>query len=267
MLIFLLSLTLVCCEKKTAFDKSESVTKFDDARTVLLKDINSHPLPTPYFHFEYDELHYAKRISFASDLFIYDVEYKDKRVIKMTNLRNPNTLYYSYDNGQVSEINEFSRGQKTYNYRFVYDGTHMLTQVFWTSFHDHPQGDIVKRADLTYQADSNLESISFYYANKPGDTLTFSSRDEFSEYDDKVNVDDITLLKGFFESYLFLPQVKLQKNNPMKERLTGAESEYQITSTYTYQNNLPIDKTSLVVQTRGRNNNGPTQVSSQYTYY
>src|SRR5262245_30582891 len=99
-LVLMLSLALVCCNRKLDFPNPEGGGQLDDARAVLLKDINSHPLPTPYFHFEYDALHYVKRISFASDLFIYNVEYVDKRVIKMTELRNGNTLNYSYSNGQ-----------------------------------------------------------------------------------------------------------------------------------------------------------------------
>ena len=138
----IISMALVCCDKKIDISNPEPEKQLDDARSVLLMDINSHPLPTPYFHFEYDSLHYVKRISFASDLFIYEVEYVNKRVIKMTNLRLGNTLHYSYRNGQVNEINEFSASsrQKTFNYLFTYaNGTNLLPHVFWTSFRDNPK--------------------------------------------------------------------------------------------------------------------------------
>jgi len=269
--IFILILSVLGCNKNdnVVLPVPPPGTGADDARMVLLKDIVADHLPSPYFHFEYDDQHYAKKISFASDLFVYNVEYHDKRVTRMVNLPNQNSLEYSYNNGHVSEINEFSgtTGNMVYNYAFLYNSRMQLTHVFWITFDHDPGGNIFKRADLAYLPDSNLASINLYYAANPGDTLTWTSRDEFSDYDNQTNVDDIAVLKDFFGTFLFLPQVKLQKNNPLKEHITSATNEYLITNTYAYQNNLPVTKTSSVDQIRGGTGGGPVQVATHYTYY
>ena len=75
-----------------------------------------------------------------------------------------------------------------------------------------------------------------------------------------------TWSKEFFDTYLFLPQVKLQKNNPLKQQITGVQNDYEITYTYDFQNNLPVKKTGIMTQTRGSRqradaaNNQPVQL-------
>src|SRR3954470_19404693 len=125
---------IVSCKKKDIITDPVIVDSvISDARTVLLKNIEADRLPGPYYHFEYDSLHFVKRISFASDFFVYDVSYENKRVSKITNIINQNTLVYKYNNKQVSDINEFSgiNGKQVFNYHFSYNSGKQLVQVFW----------------------------------------------------------------------------------------------------------------------------------------
>jgi hypothetical protein len=256
--------TLTCCKKKDRLTEPASI---DDRRTVLLKDMDVEHLPSPYFHFEYDALHYVNKISFASEFFVYSVEYEHNRVKTIHSQPNGNTLVYVYNNGQVSDINEFSgrTGTIAFTYHFTYDANHQLVQAFWYKYLDSGEASPFKRADLAYLADGNLASLDLYYAITPGQ-LSWSSKEEFSDYDSNTNVEDITLLKDFFDAYLFLPQVKLQRNNPMKEHIISDVNEYEISNAFDYQNGLPITKTSLVNQTKGGNGQGPIQGVTHFSY-
>ena len=119
---------------------------------------------------------------------------------------------------------------------------------------------------LTYQADGNLSTIESYF-DITGGALSLEKTDRFSNYDNKTNVDDFYLVKEFFDTYLFLPQVKLQKNNPLKQQITGVQNDYEITYTYDFQNNLPVRKTGLMKQTRGSGSGQTLQITNQFNYY
>jgi len=265
----LLLLVFSSCKKNEPFTNAADGPIIDDSRSVLLKDIEAQNLPAPYFHFEYDAFHYVKKISFASQFFIYDVEYQNKRVKKMINEPNQDSLVYKYNNNdQVSSIYEFSgaNGKLLFKYQFIYNTTGQLIQSFWYRYSQGVEADLIKRADLTYYVDGNLAFLYLYYAATPG-TLALTSKEEFLDYDNKMNVDDITLLKDFFDSYLFLPQVRLQKNNPGRVNITSDVNEYQIANSYQYRNDLPLVKFSLVNQTKGGNGQGPIKVETDFTYY
>ncbi|MGE5760455.1 MAG: hypothetical protein ACM37V_08890, partial [Gemmatimonadota bacterium] len=51
-----------------------------EGAAVLLKDVVVSHLPAPYYHFEYEPDGRIARVSFASDLLIYDVLYRDGRI-------------------------------------------------------------------------------------------------------------------------------------------------------------------------------------------
>ena len=266
--LILLLAASVSCKKHYDTPQPQPSLPLDDVRTVLLKEVVAQSLPNPYFHFTYDNQQYVKQINFASGLFIYNVEYENKRVKKMTNIQNDNSILYSYNNNQVSEINEFSggTGNKAFMYRFTYNSGNQLTEVLWFEFSANPTGNLFKKAALTYHADGNLSTIEHYY-NISGTQLTLEKTDKFSNYDNKINVDDFYLMKDFFDTYLFLPQEKLQKNNPLKQQITGVKNDYEISYTFQYQNNLPVKKTGMMRQTRGTSTGQSLQIINQFNYY
>ncbi len=242
----------------------------DDVRSVLLKDVNAQSLPGPYYHFVYDNFHYVKQISFASGFAVYDVEYENKRVKMLTNRVNDNIFLYHYANNLVTEINEFSGPviSKTFSYRLSYNLLHQLSQVNWVFFSNNGRQDTVKREVLTYLPTGNLAAMDHYYSSSPGQPLEWSSRDEFSEYDNQTNVDDFSVLKkDFFAPYLFLPQVRLQKNNPRRQHIISAGNEFEIINSYQYQNGLPVSKTAIVTEKRGGVIEEPKTVTTQFSYY
>lgn len=240
----------------------------DDARTVLLKDVVVQSLPSPYFHFTYDNQQYVKGIDFAAGFFQYEVEYENKRVKKMTNLPNGNTIVYSYNNGLVSEVNELSglTGNKVFQYKFFYNGNHQLVQMLWLDFNSSANGHVFKKAIFSYYPDGNLAKIEHYF-DLSETQLVLEKTDFFSDYDNKTNVDDFHLVKEFFETYLFLPQVKLQKNNPRKQKIVTVQNDYEIVYTYTYQDNLPVSKFGIMTQTRGSGSGQMQELKTWFNYY
>jgi len=91
--------------------------------------------------------------------------------------------------------------------------------------------------------------------------------DQFSNYDQGTNVDDFYLTKDFFDAYLFLPQVKLQRNNPKEHVITGHQNDYEISYTYEYQNNLTVTKTGMMRQIRGKGSGQSLQITNRFSYY
>jgi hypothetical protein len=262
-LMAVISLAVAASGKKD----DHSQRPVDDARTVLLKEVISQTLPNPYFHFAYDSLHYVKQINFAAGFSVYNVEYENRRVKKMINTTTGNFLLYSYRNKQVAEINEFSAltGDKIFSYRFAYNNSNQLTQVLWFDFSNGSAGNLFKKSELTYLPDGNL-SIIDHFSISAGQ-VTWVKTIQFSQYDDKTNVDDFYLLGDFFDSFLFLPQVKLQKNNPGKQLITAPEGDCEIVYTYCYENNLPVEKTSVLLEREEDGNGVPVKTASLFSYY
>ena len=272
LVVILLSVSIGCKKYDDPLtpDQPPLPLPIDDIRTVLLKDIDAQSLPGPFYHFTYDSLHYVNQIDFASGFAIYDVEYKNRRVSKMTNRINENIFLYHYSNNRVSEITEFSGStmNKTFSYRLSYNSLNQLSQVDWIFYSNNGAIDTVKKEVLTYLPDGNLAAMAHYYSTAPGQPLQLSSRDEFSDYDNQVNVDDFSVLKhDFFAAYLFLPQVRLQKNNPRRQHIISNENEYDIVYSYQYQNGLPVSKTGIVTQKRGTVIEAPKTVTTQFSYY
>src|SRR5215216_4178149 len=130
----------------------------------------------------------------------------------MINSSNGHTMLYNYNNGFVTRIDEFnSSNAKVMDYEFVYNAIGKLIQVNWKKYSGAQAVVNERKQVLTYLPDGNLASLAQYYLNNG--VLELTSTTEFSDYDDQVNVDDFYMLENFFDSFLFLPQVKLQQNN------------------------------------------------------
>lgn len=266
LLLVIFASTIAGCKKK--HNNPEPNFPVDDVRTVLLKDVITQSLPEPYFHFTYDSQRYVQQIDFASGFHLYNIAYENKRVKKITNTRNGFTLVYSYNNQLVTEINEFSAPtpDKRFSYQFSYNKDNQLVQLLWLEFSNSSSGNLFRKATFTYYPDGNLAGLTRYSNTAAG--MSLIARETFYNYDDKTNVDDFYLLKGgFLENLLFLPQVKLQKNNPRNRQIISVENDYEITYVYQYQNALPTVKTATILQTRGTDAGRSIQTIDQFTYY
>jgi len=234
-----------------------------------LKDIIYPHLPSPYYHFEYDDQGKLKLASFASDFFRYDVKYLDQRIIEMKNIfGNNNSLRFLYDNsGRIISVNYLNDDGSVFRrVNLDYNGPMLIgLQREELSGNDF---SINKTLSMSYDTDSNLSELKVFYPAFNGNEAT-NLVYHFSQYDTKTNVDGFSLLHTeFFEQLILLPGVRLQKNNPMKETLTGDGNNYIVDYTYTYNSNdLPLTKAGDLVFTSGRDTGKHFNVNAFYSYY
>ncbi|MFT3908362.1 MAG: hypothetical protein QM737_02975 [Ferruginibacter sp.] len=245
-----------------------ALKSFDDTVRVFLKDIQKSNLPSPYYHFEYDNK-YARQINFASGFSQYVLEYQNKRLIKMLNSVFGDRILYTYNNNRVSLITEFSgiTGFKHWEYYFGYNNRNQLAEVRWIRYDNNGSSHVYyRKAVLSYHPDGNLAGIENWMTN-PNGQFAWTKTVRYEDYDNTVNVDSFGHLKEFFETLLYLPAVQLQKNNHHTEVITTPQNDFRVTYTYLYNNGLPVKQTGIVVQTRGTGNPQPVTIETRYSYY
>jgi hypothetical protein len=267
----LLVITIASCKKDNAdpipgdTDKP-TTTPFEDIR---LKDIIIPRLPSPYYHFEYDQNGKMNIASFASDLIRYHVNYSDHKVSEMRNtfFNSKSGLRFLYDStGKITTVNylddDGSIGKKV---TLTYNGP-LLTGLQREAIVNN-NFVVNKTMSLSYYADSNLSELKMHYPAFEGNEeihLVYN----FSNYDNKSNVDDFSLLHNdFFDQLIFLPGVRIQKNNPMIETLKGG-NDYVVEYTYEYNDkDLPVSKSGDLLFTKGTDSGKHFQLHTAYTYY
>jgi len=263
---------VICCILAVSCKKqgADTTPPVSDARTILLKEVIASSVPSPYFHFDYDNAGFVTHIDFASQLFSWQVQYKNNRVIRMINTNlNRDTLEYTYINNRVAFIRHTSaqNGRPLSRYDFTYDNTGLLQQMRQWAF-PQPGADSIlnRKVILLYDARGNLQEYEDYNLDNTN-TLVLSSTITFTNYDEGINVDDFYLLKNFFDDFLFLPQVKLQKNNPAHETIQTVSTDYAIDYTYQYNSSkLPVEKDYIISITRGTNTGQQYAEKDQFSY-
>jgi hypothetical protein len=268
--ILLLFVVLAAACKKTVHPPAEVPQPVTDARTIRLKQLVAEKLPSPYFFFSYDNQGFVDSIAFASGFFEYTVSYKNKRISEMFNRGNSWKLLYEYKGTAVSSIIELNAAQQKINrHKFQYNPAGKLiaadTYVFSNAGAD---SNVIKHFDLNYHPDGNLSKLSEWRRDIATNILVNYTNTEYDNYDNKKNVDDFYLLKDSWGHLLFLPQVKLQINNPGTVLIHGLSNDYKITNTFEFNDQqLPIVKHQRMEQVRGSNAGTVLKFKNDYTYY
>lgn len=237
------------------------------ASAVLVKEIIVPNLPSPYYHFEYDQDGKYSFASFASDFTRYTFKYKDDRLNEMQNniIVNKDRLLYTYDNAdRVTTIIYIDSTGIIYKKVFFTYDAQKLIKVEWANQH------LVSERTLafTYYPDGNLFEITDHRLPVNGvDDNTFIDR--YENYDNKLNTGDFMLLHDGFHDHLFLlPGVKLQKNNPGRQTRTGDGFHFKADYTYTYNDrNAPVTQNGVVEIQTGSNAGQIFHTTTNYTYY
>lgn len=241
------------------------------SKRILLKDITIPNLPSPYYHFEYNADSTVTRANFASGLTSYNVLYNGTKISEMRNniFSNQDTLRYVYDAGKLVLIKFINGANVLYRHVFfTYDGDKIKEIEF-----DHKEGNtgflIDRVLNFTFYNDGNVKTIT---DRRPATASTPESISikTFEQYDNKVNVDDFSLIHEAFHDHLFLPQgFRLQKNNPKKEKLSSNGVDfYTIDYTYTYNaDNTPSNKAGNFLYLSGQYAGQRFQTNSFYSYY
>ena len=237
---------------------------------VRLKDINWPHLPSPFYHFEYNDAGYITNASFSSDLGTYALVYADKKLLRMETTRpNRDSLKYTYLDGDVVAINIVDN--HGFNYRratLSYTSSHQLQRLDWEIKVADADFTPEQTLKLSYFTDGNLkELVTHYYTVGPQTEAEFT--DSFDDYDDKVNVDAFSLLHPDQFHHLFLlPGVKIQLNNPHRNVRTGDGVNYKVNYNYNYDAaGRPLSRIGDLVWTAGKDSGQHFQVQTTFSYY
>ena len=266
------ALLIVSCKKDPATNPH---TPPPPAATqkVLLKDITIPHLPSPYYHFEYNSDSTVSKANFASGYTNYDVVYSGNKIAEMRNniIVNHDTLRYLYNNaGKVSVITFINDANVLYRHVFFAYNGDQVKEIEW----DHKEGNVGFLIDrtltFTYYTDGNVKTIAERRPAQAG-SPELNDTTLFEQYDDKVNVEDFSLIHDGIHDHLFLLQgFRLQKNNPGKETFSAGagQTAYTVNYTYTYKgDNTPISKTGDLLFTDGSDKGKRFQTNAAYTYY
>jgi hypothetical protein len=268
-LLLTTAMVLFSCNNKK--DVAMPAVTPSSVSTVLLKDIVEARLPSPYYHFEYDETGKVSFASFASDLTRYNIVYRNQRISEMRNntIVNKDRLHYVYDEtGRVTVVRYIDSADVVFTkLKLTYDEHHLIKltrmQKSGTKF------VIDKITTFSYQTDGNLSEVTYHYLPFEGQTET-TFTDKFENYDNKVNVDGFSVLHNdFFDHLVLLPDVHLQLNNPQKETRSGDGLNYVVNYTYTYNDkNAPLTKKGqLTITSNGSDKGDVISTSTTFSYY
>lgn len=268
LLTLIVFVTLLSCRKEGRPGPIQSPAP---AKRVLLKDITIPNLPSPYYHFEYSTDSLVTKANFSSGLTNYDVLYNGNKILELRNniFVNHDTLRYVYDNaGRPAVIKFINDANVVYRHVYLNYNGDQIKEIEWD--HKVPAGFLIDRTlAFTYHTDGNVKTITEHRPSING-APEYHSVKTFEQYDDKINVDDFSLIHDGIHDHLFLLQgFRLQKGNPGKETLTvNGTPSYTIDYTYTYNSdNTPSTKKGDLLFTGGANAGQRFQTTSVYTYY
>jgi hypothetical protein len=240
---------------------------------VLLKDILVEHLPSPYYHFDYDTAGRIAHASFASATDDFTVNYIGERIKELTNnggIGERDRIVYAYDDaGRVGGVRYVDRNGVTYTVVvYTYDGD-KLTGVERSQ---RVPGSLIidKTMTLAYYPDGNLQTLTEHRPAIAGLQDETTNVTRFEEYDTGTNVDGFGLIHDdFFDHFVLLPGVQLQRNNPRRETRTGDGLTYSVEYTYGYDTDgkRPLTKRGDLVITGGGTVGLHVPIGSAFTYY
>jgi hypothetical protein len=244
---------------------------------VLLKDVLVEHLPSPFYHFDYDAAGTITGVSYASGLFDYDVGYlADGRIGELRNGVLVGTgrvtrdrIVYAYDaEGRVSGARYVDASGTTYTVVvYTYDGPR-LTGVE----RDRRLGNALvleKTISLAYHPDGNLRELVEHRPAIADLQTEYTSVVDYDQYDTGINVDGFGLVHDdFFDQFVLLPGVQIQKNNPGRETRTGDGLQYTMNWTYDYDDaRRPVAKAGDMTITSGTDAGRWLLLRTTFTYY
>jgi hypothetical protein len=238
---------------------------------VLLRDVLAEPLPSPYYHFEYDADGTITRVAVASGLFDYDVRYANGRIDELRNETpgNRDRVVYAHDAlGRISGVQYVdANGSAFGSVSYIYDGVRLTGVVRRKRI----GGSFVvdKTTVLTYDDDGNVSELAERWPAIAGVQLETNGVQRFEDYDTGINVDDFGLLHDeFFDHLVLLPGVRLQKGNPRRATRTGDGITFSVDYTYDYDEaKRPVAKHGDLTITSGTDAGRHFQIATTFTYY
>lgn len=237
---------------------------------LFIQDITIPNLPSPYYHFTYNEKGQVVTASFASGLLQYAILYSGDQIVEMKSIHpvNKDRLQFNYNSeGAVSSIHYTDETGAVYKKMiFSYQDRQLIQAERLLK-----SGNIFipeKTLRFSYHADGNLRQLT-QETHPVNGQPAFTIADLFEEYDSSNNADAFTLLHpDFFEHLVLLRGVVLQKNNPRKVTRSGEGTHYQVLYSYMLNEQLyPVAKNGAGVFTSGPDAGKRFSTTANYSYY
>jgi len=268
--VLLLILATVACGKDDWPIKHPPASQPHDRHTVLLKDLQWTNLPSPYYHFDYDDSGYITHASFSSGLRIYDLEYANQRIkqLRSNTLANKDRLVYLYQGDQVAMISYINPENVTYRRCYLtYNSNGQLVQVEWERKNGNT-GYVLQRTVTFSYVMGNISQRHDYKPRIEGMQDELLIIDRFEDYDEGTNTDGFLLLQSEGEHMVLLPGVRLQHGNPRKVIRTGTGLNYVINYSYSYNaSKLVTQKHGELEFTSGPDDGTRFNFNVGYSYY
>lgn len=268
-IIYALSITFLFISTSCKKDKPVRPSGPPVPLTGKLKDMTERNLPSPAYHFEYNDSGAISKASIYSGLISYNLRYQGKKILRMESTTNQDTLQYDYFADGLTII--FVKDHTGFIYRrclVSYSSSGQLQNLEWQIAEGNIGYAIERTHQFTYDSDGNLsEMVTHMYPVGSQQEATYT--DKYANYDDKVNEDGFSLLHPFqLEHLILLPEFKLQRNNPRLEVRTGDGANFQVNYTYTYDGSgRPLVKDGDFLWTNGTDNGKHVAIQTTYSYY
>jgi hypothetical protein len=266
----LLSIALLTSCKKDKVQAPPTEEPPIDVHTILLKDMIVKNLPSPYYHFDYDDSSFITHVNVQSGLALYDLSYNNGRINQMNNntFVNKDKLQYDYVDGKVSKIKYINKEGFFFKQNILtYNSSKQLVTAEWDFINADESLTPERVIQLDYLADGNLSKVNDHWIEIPGRQPETNYATTYENYDTKSNVDAFAILHKIDDHLFLLPGIVLQKNNPLKEIRTGDGLNYAITYTYTYNDSLPVKKDGDMVFLNGDNAGMHSNYLISFSYY
>lgn len=241
------------------------------AEALRVKDINEKNLPSPYYHFEYNDTGNITIAGFQSGLRLYDVTYNGKNITTMENTADPVNkvrLEYEYMNGDLLAVRVKDKNGITFRHCiFSFSPSHQLQQMDWDVAEGNVGFYLEQTLTFSYYPDGNVMEITTHnYAVGAQTEATYTDR--FENYENHLNPDGFSLLHTNGHELILLPGLKFQINNPRRVIRTGQGVNYEIDYTYTYDSKeRPTVKTGDLKFNSGPDAGQHFETRSTFSYY
>ncbi len=235
----------------------------DEEENFLLKEIALQGLPSPYLQFIYNTNSQIHRINQESNLYQYELFYQNGKLSAMINKANMDfdSLQYLYLGERVVKINRsnISLG-KIEEVNLKYDASGRLAELEWIKL---ATGEVFKKLTIQYGAGDNMNKYEEYHLQ--AGILFKTGSHSFNGFDDNINTAPNLILKDIH--YLHLPGIRLHKNNPAEEIITGQTTDSRTEFSCQFQNSLPVSKLSIITVTRGPEKGRVVKSLTSFSYH
>lgn len=207
------------------------------------------------YSFDYDPGGRLTSFKHASGLYLYKCLYKGKALVKIINqnpLTSADTIDYIYHNGLLSRIDIIPQNQSvSEKLELFYDELKRVTHINWLLV-ENKKWFINRRLAFSYYSGNNIRTFKNYYFN--GSAVALFDATSYQLYDNMVNPKTNFFISGTLnDHFVYLPYVKLQINNTIKESLLRGTHTFRTEHNYTYFSRLPVsdNKTIYVIPNHG----------------